>query len=294
MNFRNRRDGVRTLSSSASGQSGTERAASLSAAALTQQRLWGSDPQAWADYAESHNRLLFEAVLDAAASAVGGLDGRRLLDLGCGTGLLLHLAHNRGAVVHGVDVVAGMLALAAVAEPTADLHLADLQHLPSAPAGFDVVTAVNALQFAADPVAAVAEAARVLRPGGVLVAAFFAAPELSETTVVHDAMSALSPPQRAGDHAPYALAAPGNYEQALTTAGLRNVAHGQVECLWSYPDVTTAVHTLLSSAGGTRAVEDAGRERAAAAVRRALPPFTAADGSVAMRAVFRWVAAQRL
>jgi SAM-dependent methyltransferase len=265
----------------------------LSPVALTQQRLWGSDPQAWADYAEPHNRPLFEAVLDAAANALGGLDGRRLLDVGCGTGLVLRLAHERGASVTGVDVVPGMLELAAVAEPSAELHLADLQHLPLAADGFDVVTAVNALQFAADPVSAVGEAARVLRPGGVLVASFFAAPELSETTVVHDAMSALSPPQRAGDHAPYALAAAGNYEQALTTAGLQAVSHGQVECLWSYPNVATAVHTLLSSAGGTRAVEDAGRDRAADAVRGALPPFTAADGSVAMRAVFRWVSAQR-
>jgi SAM-dependent methyltransferase len=285
------------LSSSASGPSRPESAPDLSPAALTQQRLWGSDPQAWADYAEPHNRPLFEAVLDAGANAVGGLGGRRLLDVGCGTGLLLRLALGRGATGCGVDVVPGMLDLASAAAPAAELHLGDLSHLPfgagESTAGFDVVTAVNALQFAADPVAAVAEAARVIRPGGALVASFFAAPELSQTTVVHDAMSALSPPQRAGDHAPYALSAPGNYEHALTIAGLTELAHGQVECLWSYPDVATAVHTLLSSAGGTRAVEDAGRERAAAAVRAALPAFTAADGSVAMRAVFRWVSAQR-
>ena len=76
-------------------------------------------------------------------------------------------------------------------------------------------------------------------------------------------------------------------------AGLREVGRGEVECVWAYPDVDTAVHTLLSSAGGTRAVEDAGRERAAEAVRGALAPFTTADGTVAMRAVFRWVAALR-
>jgi hypothetical protein len=52
------------------------------------------------------------------------------------------------------------------------------------------------------------------------------------------------------------------------------------------------VHTLLASAGGTRAIQDAGRTRAAAAVADAVAPYVAADGSVAMRAVFRWVAAQ--
>jgi len=35
----------------------------ISAAAATQRRLWGTDPQAWADLAEAHNRPLFEAVL---------------------------------------------------------------------------------------------------------------------------------------------------------------------------------------------------------------------------------------
>jgi len=33
----------------------------ISAAAEVQRRLWGTDPQAWADLAESHNRPLFEA-----------------------------------------------------------------------------------------------------------------------------------------------------------------------------------------------------------------------------------------
>ena len=265
----------------------------LSAAALTQQRLWSSDPQAWSRHSEPHNRPLFEAVLAAAVDAVGALDGRQLLDVGCGTGLLLHLAHERGAIVHGLDVVPGMVALAAVAEPSAELTIGDLQRLPYPDGYVEVVTAVNALQFAADPVVAVAEAARVLAPGGVLVASFFAAPELSQTTVVHEAMSALSPPERAADHAPYLLAAPGNYERVLASAGLQVTSHGEVTCVWSYPDVATAVHTLLSSAGGTRAVEDAGRLRAAATVAEAVAPFVDPDGSVAMRAVFRWVAAMR-
>ena len=57
---------------------------------------------------------------------------------------------------------------------------------------------------------ALREAARVTRPGGRVVASLFAAPERSQGTVVHEAMSALIPPEQAGDHAPYALSAPGN------------------------------------------------------------------------------------
>ena len=66
----------------------------ISAAAEVQRRLWGTDPRAWAELAESHNRPLFEAVLDAAG--VG--PGTRLLDVGCGSGLTLVLAAERGAI----------------------------------------------------------------------------------------------------------------------------------------------------------------------------------------------------
>src|SRR6266436_3250828 len=52
-------------------------------------------------------------------------------------------------------------------------------------------------------------------PGGRVVASLFAAPERSQGTVVHEAMSAVVPPERAADHAPYALSAPGNLEATM-------------------------------------------------------------------------------
>ena len=89
----------------------------ISAAAEVQRRLWGTDPRAWAELAEAHNQPLFEAVLDAAAVTTG----TRLLDVGCGSGLTLVLAKDRGAVPHGLDVSPGLLQIArnqAVAEDT--------------------------------------------------------------------------------------------------------------------------------------------------------------------------------
>ena len=183
----------------------------ISAAAEVQRRLWGTDPRAWADLAESHNRPLFKAVLDAAA--VG--PGTAVLDVGCGSGLTLVLAAERGAVPSGVDISPGLLAIARDRLPYADLREADMESLPFGDAAFDAVTGVNAFQFAGDPRRALHEAARVTRPGGRVVASLFAAPERSEGTVAHEAMTALIPPERADDHAPYALSAPGNLEAAL-------------------------------------------------------------------------------
>jgi SAM-dependent methyltransferase len=261
----------------------------ISAAAEVQRRLWGTDPQAWADLAESHNRPLFEAVLDAAA--VG--PGTAVLDVGCGSGLTLVLAAERGAVPSGVDISPGLLGIARDRLPHVDLREADMESLPFGDGAFDAVTGVNAFQFAGDPRRALGEAARVIRPGGRVVASLFAAPERSEGTVAHEAMNALISPERAGDHAPYALSAPGNLEASLVSAGLSLDGDGEVVCHWRYADVDEAIRALLCSAGGARAAEAAGPDAVRAALRPALAQFQdPRTGAVTLRNVFRWVAAR--
>jgi SAM-dependent methyltransferase len=269
------------------GPAGTGR---ISAAAEVQRRLWGTDPRAWADLAEAHNRPLFEAVLDAA----GAGPGTRVLDVGCGTGLTLLLAAQRGAAPSGLDISPGLLGLARERLPDADLRAGDMESLPFGDAAFDAVTGVNAFQFAGDPRRALREAARVVRPGGRVVASLFAAPERSQGTVVHEAMSALIPPEQADDHAPYALSAPGNLEAAMADAGLRLAGTGEVVCHWRYTSMDAAVRALLCSAGGARAVEAAGEPTVRGVLQRALGQFQDPQtGAVTMRNTFRWVAARR-
>jgi SAM-dependent methyltransferase len=262
----------------------------ITEAAKVQRRLWGTDPRAWADLAEAHNRPLFEAVLEAADVRAG----TRVLDVGCGSGLTLVLAALRGAVPSGIDISPGLLGVARERLADADLCEGDMEALPFDDAAFDAVLGINAFQFAGDPRRALAQAARVVRPGGRVVASLFAAPEHSQGTAVHHAMSALIPPDDASDHAPYALSAPGNLEAAMSDAGLRVVADGEVQCAWAYRDMDDAVRGLLCSAGGARAVEAAGegavREVLQTALRQFEDPVTQA---VTMLNTFRWVAASR-
>jgi SAM-dependent methyltransferase len=99
--------------------------------------------------------------------AVGVRAGTRLLDVGCGPGVLAARAVERGATVAGVDVAEPMLEIARSAVPGAVFQHADAQaglHFPDA--CFDVVAGNMVLHHFGRPEAAVAEMARVVCPAG--------------------------------------------------------------------------------------------------------------------------------
>ena len=98
-----------------------------------------------------------------------GLD---LLDVGCGPATITAELAARVAPgrVLGIDASAEVVAEASAAHPGLDLRVADLMALPLEAASFDVVHAHQVLQHVADPVGALREAARVLRPGGIVAA----------------------------------------------------------------------------------------------------------------------------
>jgi ubiquinone/menaquinone biosynthesis C-methylase UbiE len=103
-----------------------------------------------------------------------GYAGRRVLDVGCGTGVDLVRFARGGARVTGVDVADSAIALArqntAQQGLDAALCLADGERLPFPDASFDFVYAHGVVQYTADDRALVEECRRVLKPGGT---AFF-------------------------------------------------------------------------------------------------------------------------
>ena len=104
-------------------------------------------------------------------------EGRRLLDVGCGTGHHLAQLRERGYDAAGVDGSADMLEHARELNPGADIRQADVESLPFDDASFDYVLCVEVLRYLPRAEGCVREIARVLKPGGVALVT--AAPLLS-------------------------------------------------------------------------------------------------------------------
>ena len=123
------------------------------------------------------------AVEAAMLSTLGDRQFDSLLDLGTGTGRLLELLAPLYARAVGVDASADMLAVARAnldraGLANAQVRLGDIQHLPFPRNSFDVVTIHQVLHYLDEPERAIAEAARVLRPGGRLLIVDFAPHDL--------------------------------------------------------------------------------------------------------------------
>ena len=115
-----------------------------------------------------------QAVEDALLRIVPEAGSGRLLDIGTGTGGVLELLAPRFRQALGVDASKPMLALARsrLAKPGlahCSVRLADMYRLPLADASFDAAVLRMVLHYAEHPAGVVAEAARVLRPGGRLI-----------------------------------------------------------------------------------------------------------------------------
>jgi ubiquinone/menaquinone biosynthesis C-methylase UbiE len=113
-----------------------------------------------------------EALLDAAE--VGA--GVSVLDLCCGSGLVAGAAASRGAVVSGLDFSPAMLAVARAAHPALHFAEGDAESLPFSDASFEAMVSNFGVHHLARPERAMAEAMRVLRPGGRLAVTTWAVP----------------------------------------------------------------------------------------------------------------------
>jgi ubiquinone/menaquinone biosynthesis C-methylase UbiE len=102
--------------------------------------------------------------------------GMYVLDLACGPGLVAAAAAERGALPVGLDFCSAMIALARSGNPGLRFEEGDAEALPFADGSFDAVVANFGMHHVPDPVQALYEVRRVLRPGGLVAFTSWAAP----------------------------------------------------------------------------------------------------------------------
>jgi ubiquinone/menaquinone biosynthesis C-methylase UbiE len=128
-------------------------------------------------------------------AAVGAGPGKQLLDIGCGPGDLAAAAAALGADAAGIDVAPSMVRRAALANPSIPFRVGSFEAIPGGDAAFDALAGNFVFNHVGRPELALAEAIRVLRPGGMLALSAWDAPGRNRVLgLFTDAVAAVDAP----------------------------------------------------------------------------------------------------
>jgi len=185
--------------------------------------------------------------------------GMQVLDLGSGTGypalLAAHTVGPNGSVV-GVDLAEQMLDVArrkatALGLSNVTFRTSDATTVPFEPNSFDAVSSRFCLMFLPEVPKAVAEIARVLRPGGWVATAVWSAPEKNPSIGL--SMEAIKqvvelPPPDPTAPGIFRLAKPGDLAGMMQQAGLIDVTEQEFLAEWSYASADEYYTSLMEIA----------------------------------------------
>jgi SAM-dependent methyltransferase len=193
-------------------------------------------------------------------ASIGALDpsqGTRLLHVGCGTGTALELAAQVGAEVAGLDASVEMLKVARDRLPDADLRVADAAELPYDRGCFDQVMAFDAIQYVEPPAMAVAELARVTRPGGSVVIGLWHNWSGREASAFLNAVRGLVPAGSPDDQPVRDLY---RLREVMKEAGLDVYAFAEVTRRYDFASLDDVWRSMRSSPNVARAIEIVGMD----------------------------------
>jgi SAM-dependent methyltransferase len=177
--------------------------------------------------AESYDRFMgrYSALLSPQLADFAGVrGGQRVIDVGCGPGALTAELVNRvgPANVTAVDPSEPFVAAARARHPGVEVHQSSAESLPFADDAFDAACAQLVVHFMSDPVAGLAEMARVTRPDGVVAACVWDhAGGQGPLSTFWDAARELQPGVH--DESDLAGARQGHLGELFAAAGLRDI-----------------------------------------------------------------------
>ena len=256
--------------------------------------MWAAVAGGWAqhaDYADARGAQSAQRMLELAEVGAGD----RLLELACGPGGLGLAAAERvgsGGEVVLTDVADEMTAIAAARGAELGLRNVafrrlDLERVDEPDASYDVVLCREGLMFALEPARAVGEIRRVLRPGGRVAIAVWAARDRNPWLgLVMDVVSAQigAPVPPPGIPGPFALGDADELRGLLDDASLADVRVGELSVplrtasfdeWWGRTSALAGPLSAILSSMPEAAVQDL-RERA----RKAARPYETASGGL--------------
>jgi len=256
---------------------------------VAQGAAWSAAAEDWANHQERTMVSVFHAMLDEI-----DVEGARVLDVGCGSGLFAKLMAGRGATVDGLDAADGLLAIARRRTSGAIFTIGDMEDLPYADRTFDLVTAINVFHHAADPDRALMEACRVAKRGAQIVIATWGAPERCEAAAYLGVLRLLQPAAPPNAPGPFTLAETYALRNFARRAHLRVDRILDVKVSFEYVDLDAALRGLLSAGPAIQAIQASGRARVADAIAHVLESFRQPMGRYRLRNQFRLLFATRL
>lgn len=228
-------------------------------------------PEAYDGYMGRWSRRLAAPFADFA----GITPGMRVLDVGCGTGALTEdLLRRDPGHVCAVDPSAPFVDSVRTRLPDVDVRLAAAEQLPFDDGSFDAALALLVVHFMADPVAGLAEMARVTRAGGVVAAGVWDfGGGRGPLGIFWEAARAVVPGAPGEAHLPGTRA--GHLQGIFRAAGLRDVASTALVVAIEHPTFDDWWEPFTRGAGPAGSfvagLAPGDRERLVAECRRRLP-----------------------
>ena len=248
------------------------------------------EAEGWTRRAKTYDRLTGRATARLVVpllEAAGVESGTRVLDVACGPGHIAAAAAAKGAEPVGLDAAEGMIAVARACYAEIEFQRGDAERLPFGDASFDAVVAGFVVNHLPRPERALAEFARVVRPGGRVAVTVWDRPERMRLLgvlgeAVQGTEGVRDPGLPSGGPNPFRFADDAALAALLSGAGLAAAEVRSIAFEQEVADTDELWEGMLASSVRTAALierqPEPVRRRIRAALEQAVAPYRSETG----------------